>query len=331
MMSVRSSRLPGQISSTDRRPGFTLIELMVVVAIIGMLVALLLPAVQQAREAARRAQCRSQLKQMALAIHNHESTYQKLPSGGWGWQWIGEPDRGVDVRQPGGWIYQILPQIEQTAYRQLGSGQPDAQRRIILGDLTQANLSILRCPSRPSPNLPASNPSFPWINCELRPNMGRTDYAINAGDNFSTVTGGPTSLAEGDDPNYAWPDTSQMNGVCYLRSHLGWRDVLDGMSNVYLVGEKRVSTAHYGDATDQGYDEAPFCGADIDVMRWTDLPPLQDSVAIETTAFGGAHTGIVQMALCDGSVRSISLNIDAVIHRRLGNRNDQQPASLDGP
>jgi len=311
------------------RRGFTLIELIVVMGVIGMLVSLLLPAVQQAREAARRTQCRNQLKQLGLAIHNHEATFGKLPSGGWGWQWLGEPDRGVDVRQPGGWVYQILPQIEQTAYRQLGSGEPDAQRRITLGNLSQVSLPILRCPSRPGPNLPTSNPGFPWINCELRPNMSRTDYAMNAGDDFGNSTGGPRDLAEGDSSTFVWPDTSQMNGVCYLRSDIGWSDVIDGMSNVYLLGEKRVSTAHYGDAVDRGYDEAPFCGADIDVLRWTDLPPLQDSVAIETTAFGSAHTGIVHMALCDGSVRSISLSIDATTHRRLGNRKDQQTVTLD--
>lgn len=326
-----STQAVGTSKTFRRHMGFTLVELLVVIAVIGLLVALLLPAVQQARESARRLQCRSQLKQLALAIHNHEATYRKLPSGGWGWQWVGEPDRGVDQRQPGGWIYQILPQIEQTAYRQLGSGQPDAQRRITLGQMTQVNLTVLRCPSRPSPSLPTSNPGFLWINCELHPSMSRTDYAMNAGDDLGSGTGGPTDLAQGDDPAFTWPDTSQMNGVCHLRSDLAWRDVLDGLSNVYLVGEKRVSTVHYGDAVDQGFDEAPFCGADIDVLRWTDLPPLQDSVAIETSAFGSAHLGIVNMGLCDGSVRSISVNIDANMHRRLGNRKDQQPVSLDGP
>lgn len=311
------------------RSGFTIVELLVVIAVLGVLMALLLPAVQQAREAARRVECRNHLKQLATAIHNHESTFLKLPSGGWGWQWIGEPDRGVDERQPGGWIYQILPQIEQAAYRAWGTGQPEAQRRVTLGDLTEVNLNLLRCPTRPGASQPPSNPVFPWLNCELRPHMGRTDYAINGGDEYEVTIGGPASLAEGDSSTFSWPDTSQINGVCFTRSKLGWRDITDGMSQVYLIGEKRVSTSHYSDAFDRGFDESPFCGIDVDIVRWTDLPPLQDSMGVEATTFGSAHTGLVIMALCDGSVRAISLNINADVHRRLGNRHDQQPVEID--
>lgn len=315
-------------SVPSKRCAFTIVELLVVMSVIGLLIGLLLPAIQQARESARRVQCRNQLRQLALAIHNHEATFTKLPSNGWGWQWMGEPDRGVGLGQPGGWIYQILPQIEQAGLRQRGSGEPDAQRRVTLGKLTQVNLSILRCPTRASPKNPASDPNFAWINCQAFSAMSRTDYAINTGDYIGGYTGGPANLAEGDSSTFVWPDTSLTTGVCFQRSIIGWRDVIDGQSNVYLIGEKRVSTAHYLDFNDPGFDESPFTGSDIDIERWTELPPLQDSVAIETKAFGSAHAGIVHMALCDGSVRAISLNIDAETHRRLGNRRDQQPVVL---
>jgi len=325
--SCRSSRL---LRYSLGRRAFTIIELLVVVAVIAVLIAILLPAVQQAREAARRTQCRSQLKQLALGVHLHEGIHGRLPSGGWGWQWIGEPDRGVDKQQPGGWIYQILPALEQDAVRKLGSGEPDPQRRVTLGDLSQINLPVLRCPTRPGATNPQSNPGFPWINAELRDGMGRTDYAMNAGDTYFSHGGGPRTLAEGDDPTYAWPDMSLANGLGFVRSELTWAVVRDGLSSTYLIGEKRVSTSQYDGYGDNGFDESPFCGADIDIFRWTSLPPLADSAAIEWTAFGSAHPGLIQMAFCDGGVRTISLHIDYEVHRRLGNRKDGLPVDVDG-
>ena len=104
-----------------RQRGFTLVELLVVITIIANLVALLLPAVQAAREAARRLQCTNNLKQIGIACLNHDALQGHLPTGGWPGGWVGDPDRGFDQRQPGSWLYNILPYMEMSGLHNQGA------------------------------------------------------------------------------------------------------------------------------------------------------------------------------------------------------------------
>src|SRR5829696_5080832 len=134
--------------------GFTLVELLVVIAIIGILVALLLPAVQAAREAARRAQCMNHVKELALACVNHESTHKHFPSGGWGLLWVGDADKGSGEEQPGSWLYNILPYIEEQARHDMpkdgqANGAPQQKQKDgAFAMVIMAAPPVFHCPSR---------------------------------------------------------------------------------------------------------------------------------------------------------------------------------------
>ena len=318
------------------RGGFTLVELLVVITIIGILISLLLPAVQAAREAARRAQCQNHLKQMGLACLNHESAHGYYPSGGWGWYWGGDPDCGFGRRQPGGWIYSILPYAEQQALHDLGMGMTESEKKAAAVELFATPLALLQCPTRRRAAAFTCEPAGSWCvyNCDSTPVAARCDYAASLGDSSTGSVAGPsqgTSTSTDLDDWTGWPSWQpDRTGICYLRSEVTVADVRDGTSNTYLIGEKHLNPDHYLDGTTTGDNRGMYQGEDYDNSRWTthdtNLRPRQDTPG-ETNyyRFGSAHSGAFNMVFCDGSVRPISYSLDLETHTRLGNRRDALP------
>jgi prepilin-type N-terminal cleavage/methylation domain-containing protein/prepilin-type processing-associated H-X9-DG protein len=326
--------------------GFTLVELLVVITIIGILIALLLPAVQAAREAARRMQCGNNLKQLSLAACHHETNLHYYPAGGWGsnlpknYDLIGNPDYGVDWKQPSGWIYNLLPFMEAQTIHDIELGKTGAARIAAANDLVATTFSFVNCPTRRAPAV--------LINANTGERQAQTDYAGNggelfwgfvasgAGSNNSSMTGPADYYTGTVSPGKAgWTDAIQRsNGVFYGTSQTTTADITDGTTNTYLIGEKYLTPANYTTNTDAGDDQNMYTGYQDDVIRWTgtgDDPtyaPRQDQdgpVPKGTYIFGSAHSSGFNVAMCDGSVRSVGYAIDLETHRRLGNRHDGQP------
>jgi prepilin-type N-terminal cleavage/methylation domain-containing protein len=305
-----------------KRPGFTLIELLVVIAIIGILIALMLPAVQAIREAAARVQCANNLKNLSLACINHHATTGHLPTGGWGWWWNGDPDRGTDHRQPGGWGFNVQPYIEQDNLYNLGAGLPAAQKRAAIAQRVSMPVKLFICPSRRSAVPYPNSWGATYWDCNFVSAVGRSDYAVNAGDQpVDEFFPGPPSLAVGDSPGFGWPSTDGLTGVVFQRSEISFQDINHGTSNTYLLGEKYLNPDHYTTGEDAADNESLYAGFDNDNTRCTFLPPQRDRPGYtDTFSFGSAHRVGLNMAYCDGSIHFIAFAVDPAVHRQAGSR-----------
>lgn len=320
------------LGAKSARSGFTLIELLVVIAIIAILVSLLLPAVQQAREAARRTQCKNNLKQMGIALHNFHDTYNRfppgslappstVPSGG-----AGPENLGWSDHQWLGLIPQILPQLEQTNLWnaiEVWKGVDYRPDTVSAGPLlaetyyradpptwaaAQAKLSAALCPSDPQAtgdrtpsrnhvrvNADASGGGMTFYSWGVQYPLGETNYAGVAGH-------------LGEAPNI--PTWAVRKGIFYARSKTKFRDITDGTSNTLAMGELTAGDfANWRWISASGMPTAWGLASDGE-LRWTQ--------------FNSYHTGIVQFTMGDGSVRAISNNIDGLTYRHLAGMGDGQ-------
>ena len=310
-------------AASDRRPGFTLVELLVVIAIMGILVALLLPAIQAARESARRAQCMNHLRQLGLGMLTHHESQGHLPTGGWSQRWAGDPDQGFDEDQPAGWEYNVLPFIEEFALHDLGAGAERAEKSRLARERLQHSLSIFHCPSRRGPGV---RPIQNWFfNADTMQGNAKIDYAANGGTRRMALRDGPRSIAQA--ATYPWPDQKQFNGIMHIRSTVRIRQISDGTTKTLMLGDKYLNPLFYDDSQDHGDDDGAMIGLNFDSVRWTDrlFAPRQDKAGdVNHSGFGSAHPGGWLATLCDGSVRAVNYDADLEAIERFGIRDDGQ-------
>lgn len=306
-----------------RRIGMTLIELLVVIAIIGILVSLLLPAVQAIRESARRIQCQNNLKQMALAALNYESAFRVIPA------YAGERKPAFTmyhhrVRKESmrgwNWIPRVLSFMEQDRVAEkwgLYGFETSLTMTEEDRDLVKFNLSGLHCPSRRDAR------AYPLIDSyqeRFGLAAGRTDYAMN---------GGPAiPETEEGDPNLIHV---RIDGVWRLGQSTKIKDVRDGTSHTYFIGEKAMSSNNYHNGLDFG-DRAPASGwidhptASNSSIRYAARSPIQDQPdsCLACHDFGSAHPVSWNVSMVDGSVRPMFYSLDLETHRALASINYQE-------
>lgn len=320
---VWETRIAAVHRSLGRR-GLTLIELMVVMAIIAILSSLLLTGVQAAREASRRLSCQNNLRQFGLAMEAHHQAHRHYPTGGWGNLWVGDPDRGFGVEQPGGWAFNLLPYIEQGQVHAMGAGKVGQDKNVALAQMMQVPLPLFHCPSRRGGALYPFSLLYVMRNALPVDYAAKTDYAVNGGDRPLSGGSGPLSLDSAHVNGHSWPDLARISGISFTRSRFRQVDVFSGLSNTLAIGEKFLSASGLGLAGAD--DQTLYMGDDADIRCFTRNPPLRDTLTGELSdQFGSRHPAGCQFLYCDGRVQTIHYDIDIDVFRMLGNRTIQHP------
>ena len=293
--------------SGSRRQGFTLIGLLVVIAIIAILISLLLPAVQQAREAARRTQCRNNLKQIGLALHNYHDVHNTFPSG-----WIAV-DAGAHSPHEGlngaGWATMILPFIDQgNLYEEFDSSLAieDAANATFRGTL----IPSFSCPSDPQPD-------FWEIEEEGSPGTVLAELPIA---NYVGVFGTPElDGCENAPGSFPVSNAGQCvgDGMLYHNSSISIRDIRDGASNTLFIGERLTNPADGWYSTWVGMVSE---GEEAFQRILGSADHVPNDPAAHFDDFSSNHTGGALFVLGDGSVHFVSESIDHDVYQSLVTR-----------
>jgi prepilin-type N-terminal cleavage/methylation domain-containing protein len=330
--------------------GFTLVELLVVIAIIGILVALMLPAVQAAREQARMVQCRNNLRQMATAFLSHESAQGHYPTSGWGYMWVGIADAGYGERQPGGWAYNILKYMEYEELRDSAYTLAVLDRRTGIEPDPHADeyrdeklplittlVPMFICPSKRGAQLyPMASRHVYLANnlqgCDSRSKcvVARGDYRVNSGSIGAGDIMGPSH----HDYSGSWSKNARnQNGISFQASMIRVTQVTDGTSRTAMVGEKFLHPDNYYSGEYTADDQCVFSGHDNDNNGYmadgrNRIPPRREESGVKHTddrfRFGSAHAVGFNMAFCDGAVRLIEYGIDPDVFVLFGGRDDEE-------
>lgn len=326
--------------------GFTLVELLVVIAIIGILIGMLLPAVQQVREAARRTQCLNNMRQLALGSLNFESAHMHLPTAGMqmaGFWAGGSPQSNYD-RENIGWSYQILPFIEQNNLYSLRQS-----RGIFSGsEVVENQIPLFNCPTRGNQRL--------LIDTDDGSQWALSDYAGFFVDTYFADTlnlgwsGNPSTFPQlfqspetPEEKQHAW------KGIIAKSAHLladntklekypyvSFGNISDGSSNTMMYGESSAATTKYvlplenpneawwasnGQHSPSRYQSMRSLGPSLGAISDNQL--LEgDNQSNHREGFGSAHPSTFNIVLGDGSTRAINIDISAEDLFGLGNRAD---------
>jgi type II secretory pathway pseudopilin PulG len=298
------------------------VELLVVIAIIGVLVALLLPAVQAAREAARRSQCGNNLKNLALSLQNYHGTKNQLPTSVSPWA---EGPKPVSNLSGKGWILTVLPFLEQQAiYDEFKNKMGFAGNmlsnlgiaRTTLAEAMARQLPVLQCPSDPSAQL-ISTQQWQWENKRV----ALTSYKGVIGD---TRMGSGSSIHQGTQPDCH--NTIGCNGLFYRNNYqepVTFKSITDGLSNTFMVGEDSPfhnyhSTAYYSNG------DYSSCHAPLN-YKPTPPTPLE---WYNVMGFRSEHPSGAHFAIADASVQFVNESVDYTLYRRLSTRNGGETAAL---